>query len=236
MEVFFNIIWRVLTIVALFVLVALVMGKRHVGEFSVFDLVIAVTLGAVAGADLADPDVPHLPTVLAIVALALVHFGVSRLVIGNRLAGKYLTLDPTVIIQNGRILVDNLSKTRYSVDEMMSHLRAKGVFELGEVEFAVLEPHGELSVLKKSQHRQVTPQDLKTATAYEGLPSTVVLEGEIQRDALHALNLSDEWLLDTLQSMGYSGPEQIFLAQISTRGSVYVSEYKSVASAQKVSH
>lgn len=225
-----------MTVVALFLLVALTMGKRHIGEFSVFDFVIAVTLGAVAGADLADPEVPHAPTVAAIIGLGLFQWLVSRLVISHRLAGKFITLDPTVVMENGRIIVENLSKTRYSVDELLSHLRAKDVFDLAEVEFAILEPHGALSVLKRSQNRALTPSDLNTPTKYEGLPITILLEGQIQRDALHSLHLSDEWLYDNLMRMGYTGPEQVFLGQINTQGQLYISPYKSVVPPKKLSH
>ena len=214
---------RMLTIIPFFLIVALLMGKRHIAELSVFDFIIAITLGAVAGADLADPAVPHGPTFLTIIGLGLIHYFLSKLILKNRKVAHWLTFDPTVVMQNGVILKKNLAKLRYSVDELLTHLREKGVFDLQEVEFAVLEPTGVLSVLKKSQYQPATAKDLKIATPYKGLSTPVILEGKVYYEGLASLNLSEEWLRKKIQEKGYHEPEDVFLGVLNTQGELYLS-------------
>lgn len=86
------------------------MGKRHVGELSVFDLVIAVVLGSVVGADRADPEVSRGPTLMTVFAPGAIHWLISKFVVKNRRFGRPIAFDPTIIIQNGQILKDNLSR------------------------------------------------------------------------------------------------------------------------------
>lgn len=222
------VIYRMITVIMIFLLVALMMGKRHIGELSVFDLIIAVTLGAVAGADLADPKVPHGPTLFAIAGLGLIHIFLSRVVLKSRLAGKWLSFDPTIVIENGVILERNLEKLRYTVDELLTHLREKEVFDIGEVEFAILEPSGALSVQKKSQYRSVKLKDLDLDSEYEGLSTAVVLEGKISLEGLRAVGLSEEWLQDRLRERGYEVSD-VFLAILNTKGELYVSPLGALA-------
>lgn len=227
---------RMVTVTALFLVVALMLGKRYIGELSVFDFIIAITLGSVAGADLADPKIPHGPTFLTIVGLGLIHLLLSRTILKNRKVGRWLTFDPTIVIQSGIILKDNLAKIRYTVDELLSHLRQKDVFDLSEVEFAILEPNGTLSVLKKSQHLPATPKLLGITTQYIGLSIPLILEGKVNQKNLQAVNLSEKWLQDKLTEMGYSKPEQIFLAMLNTKGELYISPESPPLSIQRLDY
>lgn len=220
------VVWRSVTVVALFLAVALLMGKRHIGELAVFDLVITVTLGAVAGADLADPSIPHMPTVLTIILLGGIHFLLSRYILRSRTIGHYLTMDPTVIMQQGIIRWDNLAKLRYTVDELLSHLREKDVFDLQEVEYAVLEPNGSLSVLKKPDKQPMTAGDAGVQRTSAGLPVPVVLEGQAHSEGLAAAGRDLAWLDDELARLGYSSPEEVFLAMADSQGKLYVSPAK----------
>lgn len=212
-----------MTVVALFLAVSLIMGKRHIGELAVFDLVITVTLGAVAGADLADPDIPHMPTVFAIVLLGGIHFLISRYILRYRSVGHWLTMDPTVMIQQGIIRWDNLAKLRYTVDELLSHLREKDVFDLHDVEYAVLEPNGALSVKRKPEKQPATAADAGIHPTSTGLPVPVVLEGRAHREGLSASGRDLAWLDAALERQGYASPAEVFLAMVDAEGKLYVS-------------
>jgi uncharacterized membrane protein YcaP (DUF421 family) len=133
---------RIITIIPLLFFMTLIMGKRQVGELPVFDFIIAVTIGAVAGADIADPAIKHGPTALAIILLALLQVSVSFGIIKNRVFAHLLTLEPTIVIQNGQLLKSHLKRIRYSIDTVVELLREEGVFNLNEVEFAIIEPDG----------------------------------------------------------------------------------------------
>jgi uncharacterized membrane protein YcaP (DUF421 family) len=230
------VLWRAVTLIPLFLVVSLIMGKRHIGELAVFDLVITVTLGAVAGADLADPNVPHSPTLFAIVLLGGIHFLLSRYILRSRKIGHWVTMDPTIMIQHGVIRWDSLAKLRYSVDQLLSHLREKDVFDLSDVEYAVLEPNGALSVLKKADRQTVTVGDAGLKPTPAGLPVPVVLEGRVHRQGLEALGRDRSWLSNLLQSLGYKDPREVFLAMVDKNGNLYVSPLAQPTDKETLAH
>lgn len=214
---------RIITVIATFLIVAIFLGKRHLAELSVFDFVVAITLGSVAGADVADPEVPHLPTLYAIILIGILHVLLSRTILKNRKIGRWVTLDPTLVVQKGIILRENLKRVRYTVDELLSHLRDKDVFDLREVEYAVLEPSGTLSVLKRPEYNTLKPKDMQLSGESTGLSMPVVLEGKFHDKGLQALNLKREDITLALSKLGYNGPEEVFLCLVNGIGELYVS-------------
>ncbi|GAB4271805.1 DUF421 domain-containing protein [Thermincola ferriacetica] len=230
------VLYRVITILTVFLIVALLLSKRHLGRFNVFDFITAVTLGAVAGADMSDINAPHGPRIFALFMIGILHVLFTKLILENRKIGKYLTFDPTMVIQNGKIVVKNLERVRYSLDDLLCQLRQNGIFDLGEVEYAILEPYGKLSVLKKSQYLPVTPKDLNLPSEYKGLSTPLIIEGKINSDGLQSIGFTEPWLVDKLNNLGITGPGEVFLALLNTRGDLYVSKYAEPANVQKVSH
>ncbi len=144
------ILGRIITILPLLLIVTIFMGKRAIGELPVFDFLIIVTLGAVVGADIADPNIHHLPTAVAIVGIALLQKVVAKWKISNRKVGRLLTFEPTIVVQNGVILQGNLKRIRYSIDNVLQMLREKDVFDISEVEIAIVESNGAISVLEET--------------------------------------------------------------------------------------
>ena len=127
-----------------------------------------------------------------------------------------------IVIENGKILEDNLKRIRIPIDELISELRTQGVFNIADVEFALFEPGGKISVQKKSQKQPLTPSDINLATQYDGLPTNLVMDGLILYDALRSLNLSKAWLSYQLGKQNINDISEISLAQLDTRGNLYV--------------
>lgn len=214
---------RIITVMPLFILVAIGLGKRHLAELSVFDFVVAVTMGSVAGADIADPEIHHGPTLYAIVAIGFLHVVFSRAILKYRNFGRLVTLDPTIVIQNGVVLKENLARVRYTVDELLYNLREKGIFELEEVDYALLEPSGNLSVLKKSMNKPLTPRDMGISTASTGIALPVILESKFHQKGLFALDLTEEQVLSAIKNLGYTSEKEVFIALANEKGECYVS-------------
>lgn len=185
---------RVITILPLLLFITLFMGKRTIGEFPVFDFLIIVTLGAVVGADIADPNIKHLPTIITMIGIGILQRIVANLKISNRKIGRLLTFEPTVVIQNGKFLDKNLKKIRYSIDNILQMLREKNIFDINEVETAVVEANGALSVLKKPQKNSVTLEDMKIVKTTSAISFPVIMEGKIYSDILRDFNLNEAWL------------------------------------------
>lgn len=197
-------------------------GETQISQLSPIDFVIGITIGSIASAASVETDNPSLQTAFGIVvwtglaallAVASLHSpSLSHLVHGT----------PVVLVEGGRIARDRLHKHHMTVEQLMVQLRKKGVFDLREVEAAVLETDGTVSVLKRSQQQPVTPEDLGLDTPYRGLPTILIVDGRVQQENLAALGEQTDWLRQQLQKMGISDLSEVMYASIDTNGELYV--------------
>lgn len=218
----FMIYGRIITIIPLLLIVTLIMGRRSIGEVPVFDFLIIITLGAVVGADIADPEINHLYTFLSVTAIGGLQYVVSKLKINNRLIGRLLTFEPTIVIRDGTFVVGNLRKIRYSLDNILQMLREKDIFNVNDVELAIIEPNGKLTAYKKPQKANVTIEDLALKKASVGVSYPVLVEGKVLQEVLSQLGVSEKWLVEQLQKKGLK-PEDIFFASVNEKKELYFS-------------
>jgi uncharacterized membrane protein YcaP (DUF421 family) len=199
-----------------------ILGKQQIGQLTSFEYITGITFGSIAAALATDiePDktLEHFVGLTVFAALAFLLGHISMI---NRPARKVIGGEPTVVVQNGQILDQNMKKMRYNLDELLMQLREKDIFRVDDVEFALLEPNGNLSVLPKSQRRPVTPNDLGIPTEYEGLNIELVMDGEIIRQNLRQLRLTEEWLRQELQKRGVTDMNQVVYAAIASNGKLY---------------
>ena len=214
---------RILTVLPLLLFVTLYMGKRAIGELPVFDFLIIVILGAVVGADIADPEIKHLPTAVAIISIALIQKLVAYLKISKRKFGHLITFEPTVIIQNGKLLNKNLKKIHYSIDNILQMLREKDIFDINEVETAIIEASGNLSVLKKPEKNIVTREDMNIPMKVSGMTYPVIIEGKIYSQVLSELNHDEAWLLKQLKNQNINDLHEVFFAAINQKSELQIS-------------
>ncbi|AIQ63480.1 hypothetical protein PSTEL_10720 [Paenibacillus stellifer] len=213
---------RIATIFPLLLLIALYMGKRSIGELPVFDFLVILALGAVVGADIADPKIEHLHTAYAIVVIGLLQRAVSTLAIKWRTFGKWITFEPTVVVHQGHIIKRNLQKVRYSVDNVIQMIREKDVFNLDEVELAVLEANGKLTLYKKASKTAVTAEDLGVAKSYSGLAYPLIVDGNVLKEVLAYMKKDMQWLETQLKAKGAS-VKDIFFASINDQLELHIS-------------
>jgi len=212
---------RILTIIPLMLLVALYMGKRSMGELPVFDFLVIITLGAVVGADIADPEIPHIHTAVAIVLIGLFQRIVSKAVVKHRKLGHLITFEPTIVIQDGRIINKNLKKLRYSVDNVLQMLREKDVFDISNVYLGIIEANGRISILKKDSKTMVTLEDMNLKKKSAAISYPIIIEGKIYVDVLEKLNLSELWLREQLSDINIM--EEVFFASVNDKKELHIS-------------
>ncbi|MFD2215250.1 DUF421 domain-containing protein [Metabacillus endolithicus] len=201
---------RIVTILPLLLFVTIFMGKRAIGELPIFDFLIILTLGAVVGADIADPNIKHLPTAFTIVVIGIFQRLVARWKIKNRKFGKLITFEPTLVVQNGKLLKENISRIHYSIDNVLQMLREKNTFDLNEVELAIIEANGALSVLKKDEKQTVTKEDMKLTSSSPSISFPVMMEGKIYDNTLRYFQVDETWLKQQLAHKGIITYENIF--------------------------
>jgi len=197
-------------------------GKSQVGGLTITDWVNGIVVGSIAASLVTELGEPA-----AYYAFGLLLFMV--LTIASQWAGmkyrplhKILSDDPTVVVHNGKILERNMRKMRYTVDDLTSQLRQKRAFNIADVEYAIAEPNGQLSVLFKSQVTPLTPRDINVPTPYRGVPSELVVDGVIIEQNLRQNNLDENWLLEELQKQGIQSLKEVFYASLDSEGKLYI--------------
>lgn len=201
------------------------LNKQFVARLTYFDFTVGVTIGSLVGHIPNDWDQPFWPVVVPMVIITALGVITGWLAMRFPRIRHLLQGEPTVLVQNGKILEDNMRRLRYNQDQLNSQLRASGYFDISGVEFAVLEPGGQLSVLPKSQKRPVQPADLGVSTQYEGMAIELIMDGQVVQKNLKENNLSEQWLLERLRERGINSPGEVFYAVLNTRGQLFVDLY-----------
>ncbi|WP_226668880.1 DUF421 domain-containing protein [Metabacillus litoralis] len=214
---------RIITILPLLLFITIFMGKRAIGELPIFDFLIIITLGAVVGADIADPSIHHIPTAFTIVVVGLFQRVVANWKISNRKVGKLLTFEPTIVVQDGVLLNENIKSIRYSIDNILQMLREKNVFDINDVETAIIEANGSCSVLKKKQKQFVTIEDMGVERSITAISFPVIMDGEIFPNVLQYFDLDDKWLKQQLSNKGIISSQHVFFATINQNHDLHIS-------------
>jgi len=198
------------------VLITRLIGKSEIKQLTISDYVNGIVIGSIAATLVTDLKTNPWYYVVGLLAFAGMTILVQYLGLKYRPARKLVGDEPTIVIHNGKILEQNMAVMRYNMDDLAMQLREKGAFNIADVEFAVVEPDGELSVLFKSQKQPLTPEDLGIPTKYEGIPSELVIDGEIIHQNLKQNNLEEEWLLRELEKQGITSLQEVGYASLDT--------------------
>ena len=198
------------------------MGKKQISQLTFFDYVVGITIGSVASTLSVDLENEPLPVIAALITWAFMSVVLGWLSLRNRTLEKLLNSEPTVIVQDGKILEKNMGTARYNLGDLLMQLRLKNAFNLADVEVALLEPNGELSVLKKSEAQPVTPRTMDIAVAERGMPSVIIEDGKLLTDTLEHLGYDEEWVKTELEKQGVDSVDEVMLAQVDGFGELYI--------------
>ncbi len=216
--------FRVISIMALFLFLILKTGRRKLGELPVYDFLSVLVIGSVIGADIAETDIPHMPTLFAVTLIIVLQFLVSKLLINNKKIARKITFGPTIIIQKGQFIKANMERLKYPVENVLMALREKDIFDLNEVEYAIIEGTGNISVLKKSQFLPLTPADMQLTTDAKGLAIPLIIDGQVHDRNLEQLKRDKAWLTSQLSQGGIQDFSEVFYADYCQGGRLYVSK------------
>lgn len=203
--------------------IARILGKREVSQLSFFDFVLATAVGSMAADIAVNPDLSFFPAGLGMFVWAFLGFIVGKLSINHQGVRTLIEGRPTVVISQGRISQAGLQQAHYNLDALRMQLRNQGVFSLSDVEYAVLETNGQLSVLKKADRLPTTPKDFDLQVEQKEPPLSLIIQGRLKLDNLKRLGRTSKWLDDTLRSQGLAVSD-VFYAEGDESGLVYVEE------------
>lgn len=218
------IISRSIIFLLLLFLTTKLLGKKQISELSFFEYVAGITIGSIAGEVVTGLENNQAHGALAILVFGVVTFLADYLSLKSKKFRDVVEGRGSVIIKDGKILEDNLKKEKYTTDELSALLRQKNIFKVADVEFAVLEPRGNLSALLKKENLPLTPKDLQMKVANEKEPQTVIMDGKIILEALRSAEKNPGWLQTELEKMGIT-LDNVFLGQIDSYGELTVDIY-----------
>ncbi|AQS58893.1 DUF421 domain-containing protein [Desulforamulus ferrireducens] len=209
-------------VVFLLVVVALrLMGKRQIGKLQPYELVIIILIADLASIPMDDISIPLLSGVIPILTLVFIEVTISYFALKSERVRGLICSTPSILIKNGKIVEEELTRLRYNINDLLEQLRVKNVPNIADVEFAIMETSGEITVIPKSQKRPICPADLNIPTKYEGIPVTLIIDGYVFEQNLSKINLSKEWLKNELSKFGVQDMKQVLLASLDTEGNLF---------------
>lgn len=197
------------------------MGKREVSSFTPLDLVVSIMLADAAVISIEDDKIPVLVGAVPVVTLAGLQIGMAWLTLKNRTIRHWVEGGPALLIRKGAIDEKALAQQRLNLDELLSNLRMQNIHNLHDVEYALIEPCGRLSVVPKGGSRPLTARDLKVEVSQETLPFAVVVDGSVNPDGLKHVGGDRTWLRAALEKAGVK-EEDALVAMYDPAGKLFV--------------
>lgn len=194
-----SIILRTTIIYFILTLTMRLMGKRQLGELDVGELVITILLSEIASLPITNPEKPILNAITSIATLVALEIITSTLILKLPVAKKLLSSRPAILISRGRMDKKAMKKVRISIEELISQIRQNGIFDLEEVDYAILEENGKMSIIPKSKNRQPDKSELGIPDANSGVMHILISDGVINDHGLSLLNIERKHLEKFLQ-------------------------------------
>ena len=209
--------------IILYILVLIVMcfmGKREIGQLQPFELAISIMIADLATIPMAEPGIPITNGVIPILGLLIMHLIISIINIKSIKLREIICGKPSILIYHGKIDERNLKKERFTINELEERLRGNNVFNISDVEYAILETSGQISVIQKPEKRNTTPEDFNIKPEYEGISYDLVVDGKIMKENLEKLDKDYNWLVKQLQSKNMK-PEEALLVTLDGKGELF---------------
>jgi uncharacterized membrane protein YcaP (DUF421 family) len=201
---------------------ARILNKQQMAQLTFYDYVNGITFGSIAAMLASDVEQRTWQHLLGLALFAALTYLMSYISLKSRPLRKLLQGEPTILIHNGKILEGNMADLRYNLDDLTSQLREKDCFNIADVEFAIAEPNGSLTVLLKTQKQPVTPVDLNIPTSYCGISTELIMDGKIIYPNLDQENVDIKWLENELNKQGIYSVSEVMYASLDTAGNLYI--------------
>ena len=196
------------------------MGKREIGQLQPFELAISIMIADLASVPMSELGIPLTNGIVPILALLVIYMIISILNMKSVNFRKIMSGKPAILIYRGRIDEKVLRKESITINELQERLRVDNIFNLGDVEYAILETNGELTVIQKPEKRALTPQDLNISPDYEGIPYDLVVEGKVMYENLKTIGKDEIWLEKELKKFD-ANTKNTLVATIDGKGNFF---------------
>lgn len=190
------------SLVTLFFLTKL-MGKKQVSELSLFDYVIGISVGNFTAEMTMGLDNQYINGIVAMTVFALISWLVSKITLKSMTLRRFLIGTPTIIIQNGKIIEKSMRKLSIDINDLLEQCRSNGTFDISEIEYAIMEVNGKISIMLKPEYNPVTGKDMNLKLPKKDLCANVIIDSKIVFNNLEKMNKTKDWLMKELKVKGY---------------------------------
>ncbi len=215
--------------IILYILVLVVMrfmGKREIGQLQPFELAISIMIADLATIPMAETGIPISNGIVPILGLLVMHLAISVTNLKSIKMREIICGKPAILIYRGRIQESIMKKERFTINELEERLRGYNVTNIGDIEYAILETSGQISIIQKPNKRNAIPEDFGIMPEYEGIAYDLVIDGKVMQENLKKLDKDYNWLLKQLKAYKVK-PEEVLIATIDGKGNFFCQEKES---------
>lgn len=209
--------------IVLYIIVLIVMrlmGKREIGQLQPFELAIAIMIADLASIPMSDIGIPISNGIIPIMGLLVMHLLISVINLKSSKIREFICGKPTILIYQGKIDEQKLKKERFTLNELEEKLRSSNVTNLGDVEYAILETSGDISVIQKPNRRNSIPEDFNIMPDYEGISYNLVMDGKVMTENLKQIGKNYEWLKKQTHKFQME-PEEALIVTLNGKGNIF---------------
>ena len=215
--------------IVLYIIVLIVMrlmGKREIGQLQPFELAISIMIADLATIPMTETGIPIFNGIIPILGLLLMHLIISMINLKSLRGREIICGKPRILIYRGKIDANALKKERFTINELQEKLRSNNIVNLGDVEYAILETSGDVTVIQKPEKRGTIPEDFNIQPDYEGIPYDLVIDGKVMNKNLKLLGKNYNWLKKQVEKFGIK-PEEALVVTIDGKGQIFCQKKES---------
>lgn len=212
------ILFRAVILYFAVVFIMRIMGKRQIGQLQPFELVIALMISDLAAMPMQNTGIPLIHGIIPIITLLVLQVLISTLQLKSEAARLFFCGHPSILIEKGKINIKELRENRLNLNDLLEELRLKDYYNLEDIEYAILETRGQITIIPKSELEPATRKDLNVQSSQNSLPVTLILDGRVNNKNLKLINKDKSWLDKQLKKQNISSADEIFLALLDSQG------------------
>ena len=211
---------RAIVLYIIILIVMRLMGKREIGQLQPFELVIAIMIADLASIPMTEIGIPITNGIIPIFGLLVMHLLISIINMKYIKAREIICGRPSILIYRGKIDEEKLKKERFTINELEERLRGNNISNIGDVEYAILETSGQLSVIQKPNKRNTIPEDFGIMPEYEGIAYDLVIDGAAMHENLRKIGKDYNWLKKEVNKFGFN-PEEALVVTYDSKGQIF---------------
>ena len=219
--------FRAIVLYLIVLVVMRLMGKREIGQLQPFELAISIMIADLASIPMTEIGIPIFNGIVPILGLLVMHLILSLINLKSLKAREIICGKPSILIYRGKINEKELKKERFTINELEERLRGNNVVNLGDVEYAILETSGQVTVIQKPEKRNTIPEDFNIVPEYEGIPYDLVVDGKVMNKNLKAIGKNYNWLKKQVEKF-YIKPEEALVVTIDGKGQIFCQKKEEV--------